>query len=325
MIRREGDLGRRGAASRDSLRAVTGYGQRPLPAPDPPGVRTRFVDLPAVRLHLAEAGPEAGPPVLLLHGFPEFWWGWRRQIPALAAAGFRVVAPDQRGYNLSAKPRGLSAYGLDRLAEDVVALLDVLGAERAPVVGHDWGAAVAWWAAIRFPERIERLAVLNVPHPAVLRRALRTDREQRRRSRYMAYFQLPFLPERKLAAGGYRAFKSIFRRSSRPGTFTEAELGRYAEAAAQPGALTGMLAWYRAALRRPPRRPPSLRVEPPVLLLWGLEDVALGPALVDPSAALCREVEVVRFPASGHWVLHEEPAAVNERLLDFLGRPDPVS
>lgn len=301
------------------------YGERPLPAPDPPGVRTRFVDLPDVRLHVAEAGPQQGPPVLLLHGFPEFWWGWRRQIPPLAAAGFHVVAPDQRGYNLSAKPRGLSAYSLDRLAEDIVDLLDALGAERAPIVGHDWGAAVAWWTAIRFPERVERLAILNVPHPAVLRRALRTDREQRRKSRYMAYFQLPWLPERKLAADGYRAFRAIFRKSSKPGTFTEAELGRYAEAAAQPGALTGMLSWYRAALRRPPRRPASSRVEPPTLILWGLEDVALGPTLVDPSAALCREVEVVRFPEAGHWVLHEEPDGVTARLLAFLGAGRPVS
>jgi len=297
---------------------VSPYGERPHPAPDPPGVHTRFVDLPGVRLHVAEAGPPDGPPVLLLHGFPEFWWGWRRQIPALAAAGSRVIAPDQRGYNLSDKPRGLSAYSLDRLAEDVVALLDSLGAARAPIVGHDWGAAVAWWTAIRFPERVERLAILNVPHPAVLRRALRSDPEQRRKSRYMAYFQLPWLPERKLAAGGFRGFRAIFRRSSRPGVFSEAELDRYAEAAARPGALRGMLAWYRAALRRPPQRPESIRVEPPVLMLWGLADVALGPALVDPSAALCREVEVVRFPDSGHWLPHEQPSAVNERLLGFL-------
>ncbi len=302
---------------------------RPAPAPgstlDVPGVTTRFVELPQVRLHVAEAGPADGRPVVLLHGFPEFWWGWRHQMPALAAAGYRVVAPDQRGYHLSDKPRGLSAYSLDRLAEDVVALFDHLGVERAPLGGHDWGAAVAWWTAIRFPQRVERLAILNVPHPAVLRRALWTDAEQRRKSRYMAYFQLPWLPERKLAADGYRAFRAIFRRSSRPGVFRDADLDRYAAAAACPGALTGMLAWYRAALRRPPRRPASLRVEPPVLMLWGLEDVALGPALVDPSAAFCREVEVVRFPESGHWVLHDEPAAVNERLLAFLARPAAVS
>jgi pimeloyl-ACP methyl ester carboxylesterase len=295
----------------------------PVPGPtlDVPEVATRFLELPEVRLHVAEAGPPQATPVVLLHGFPEFWWGWRRQLPALAAAGVRAVAPDQRGYHLSSKPRRLSAYRLDRLAADVIALLDRLGVARGRVVGHDWGAAVAWWAALLHPERIERLAILNVPHPAVLRRALARDGEQRRRSAYMLYFQLPWLPERKLAAGGFRGLRAVFRRSSAPGTFSPEDLDRYAAAAAVPGALTGMLAWYRAALRRPPRRPASLRVEPPVLLLWGLQDVALGPALVDPSAALCREVEVVRFPGAGHWVQHEAADAVNAKLVEFL-RPD---
>jgi len=280
--------------------------------------RLGFVALPSLRLHVAQAGPAEGPPVVLLHGFPEFWWGWRRQIGPFAAAGHRVIAPDQRGYNLSDKPRGLAAYSLDRLAEDVVALLDALGLGRAPVVGHDWGAAVAWWTAIRFPERVERLAILNTPHPAAFRRLLRTDADQRRRSRYMLYFQLPWLPERKLAAGGFQPFRAIFRRSSRRGTFAAGELDRYAEAAARPGALTGMLAWYRAALRRPPGRLPSLAVAPPTLILWGLEDVALSPALIEPSAAFCREVEVVRIPGAGHWVQHEAADEVNARLLDFL-------
>ena len=276
------------------------------------------VELPSIRLHVAQAGPEAGPPVVLLHGFPEFWWGWRRQIGPLAAAGHRVIAPDQRGYHLSDKPRGLAAYCLDRLAEDVVALLDALGCERAPIVGHDWGAAVAWWTALRFPERVERLAVLNTPHPAAFRRLLRSDADQRRRVRYMLYFQLPWLPERKLAAGGFKPFRKIFRVSSRPGTFSAEELDRYAAAAALPGALRGMLAWYRAGLRHPPRRLPSLRVEPRTLILWGLEDVALSPKLVDLSAAFCREVEVVRLPAAGHWVQHEAAAEVTARLLEFL-------
>jgi epoxide hydrolase 4 len=292
----------------------------PAPGPtfDVPGVATRYVELPEVRLHVAEAGPPDGSPVVLLHGFPEFWWGWRRQLPVLADAGFRVIAPDQRGYHLSSKPRTLSAYCLDRLAEDLIALLDAHGMEHGRVVGHDWGGAVAWWAALRFPERIERLAILNCPHPAVMRRALLRDWEQRRRSGYMLYFQLPWLPERKLAASGYRGLTAVFRRSSRRGTFTERELDRYAAAAAVPGALTGMLAWYRAALRRPPRRLASSRVEPRTLLLWGLEDVALGPALVDASAQRCRQVDVVRIPDAGHWVQHEAAEEVNARLIEFL-------
>ncbi len=274
-------------------------------------------------MHVVEVGPPAAPPVLLLHGFPELWWSWRRQIPALVAAGYRAVAPDLRGYHRSAKPRGLGAYRLDRLAGDVAALLDVLGPEPHPVVAHDWGGVVAWWAALLHPERIERLAILNAPHPAAFRRVLRRSPEQRRRSRYMAYFQLPWFPERKLRASGYRALRRMMVKTSRPGTFTETELDVYAAAAAIPGALTAMLAWYRAALRRPAPRPPTLRVEPPVRILWGLDDVALGRELVEPSAALCREVEIHPIAGAGHWVQHEEPGQVNRLLLDFL-RANPV-
>lgn len=282
--------------------------------------RLGFVDLPGVRLHVAQAGPESGSPVLLLHGFPEFWWGWRRQIGPLAAAGHRVIAPDQRGYHLSDKPRGLSAYSLDRLAGDVSALLDALGLARAAVVGHDWGAAVAWWTALHFPERVERLAILNTPHPSAFRKLLLRDADQRRRARYMLYFQLPWLPERKLAAGGFRPFRKIFRVSSRPGTFPEADLDRYAAAAATPGALTGMLAWYRAGLRRPPSRPAALAVRAPTLILWGVEDVALSPKLAGMSAGYCREAELVILPEAGHWVQHEAAEEVNARLLAFLAR-----
>lgn len=294
------------------------YGERPHPAPDPPGVHTRFVDLPGVRLHVAEAGPPDGPPVLLLHGFPEFWWGWRRQLPALAAAGFRAIAPDLPGYNLSDKPRRLGAYRLDRLAELVPALADDLDAAALPLIGHDWGGALAWWSALCHPERISRLAILNAPHPSVLRRALRSSPEQRKRNVYMLYFQLPWLPERKLAAGGYRPLRSMLRRTSRPGTFDEAELERYAQAAGRPGALGGMLAWYRAALRRPAPRPPHARVEPETLILWGAEDVALGRELVAPSAERCRSAQVIWFESAGHWLQHEEPDEVNRRLLAFL-------
>jgi len=255
---------------------------------------------------------------VLLHGFPEFWWCWRHQIPALVAAGYRAVVPDQRGYHLSSKPRRLGAYRLDRLAGDVAALLSDLGPGRHPVVAHDWGGVAAWWAALLFAERVSGLVVLNAPHPAAFRRALLTDADQRRRSRYVFYFQLPWFPERRLARDGFRALRSMLRRLSRPGTFSDAELDRYARAMALPGALSGALAWYRAALRRPAPRPPTLAVDPPVRLIWGLDDVALGPPLLAASAAYCRRAEVVRLPGVGHWVQHEEPDEVNRRILDFL-------
>jgi pimeloyl-ACP methyl ester carboxylesterase len=285
--------------------------------PDLP-IRERWLEAGGYRLHLVEAGPADGPPVVLFHGFPEFWWGWRRQLPALAAAGFRAVAPDLPGYNLSDKPRRLGAYRLDRLAALLPAIADDLGAAAAPLVGHDWGGALGWWTALCHPERIARLAILNAPHPSVLRRALRSSPAQRRRNVYMLYFQLPWLPERKLAAGGYRPLRSMLRRTSRPGTFDESELARYAEAAGRPGALGGMLAWYRAGLRRPVPAPPHRIVEPETLILWGVDDVALGRDLVEPSAARCRSVEVVWFERAGHWVQHEDADEVNRRLLAFL-------
>lgn len=289
-------------------------------AADNPGLplRERFLDLAGVQLHVVEAGPSDGEPVLLLHGFPEFWWGWRSQIPALAAAGRRVVVPDLRGYNLSGKPRGICAYGLDPLTDDLRGLLDDLGPAPADVVGHDWGGAVAWWGALRFPERIARLALLNIPHPAVMRQFLLHDREQRRRSRYIFFFQLPFLPERKIRAGDFRGFRAIFKRSSRPGTFSADDLAIYSAAAARPGALTAMLHWYRAALWAPPGRPAHRRVEPPVRLLWGEDDVALGAGMARASLALCREVDLTFLAGAGHWVQHEATAPVNDRLREFL-------
>lgn len=281
-------------------------------------LRERFLDLPGVRLHVVDAGPEDGRPVLLLHGFPEFWWGWRRQIGPLAAAGRRVVVPDLRGYNLSGKPKGIRPYGLDPLTGDLRGLIDDLGPEPADVVAHDWGGAVAWWGALRFPERFARLALLNIPHPAVMRQFLLHSREQRRRSRYIFYFQLPFLPERKLRAGDFRAFRSIFKRTSRSGTFSPEELETYAGAARQRGALTAMLNWYRAALWAPPARPAHRRVEPPVRILWGLDDVALGADMAAASVERCREAELFRLPGAGHWVQHEAAEQVNRLLLDFL-------
>ena len=280
----------------------------------------RLIEANGVRLHLVEAGPLSGTPVVLLHGFPEFHFGWRHQIDALATAGYRVLAPDQRGYHLSDKPRGTAAYSLDVLVADVVALLDGAGHERAFVVGHDWGGAVAWWLAVTRPERAAGLVAINVPHPTVMRRFLRHDRAQRRRSRYIFSFQLPWLPEYRLGRSDFAELERALTATSRPGTFSPDDLERYRSAWRQPGALTAMLNWYRAALRRPPRRLASVRVTVPTLIVWGERDRFLRKAMVEPSAALCDRVEVEMVAGATHWVQHEEPARVNRLLLDFLGR-----
>ncbi len=282
------------------------------------GFEHRRVELGGLGLHLVETGPRDGRPLLLLHGFPEFWWGWNRQMPLLAAAGFRVAVPDQRGYHRSDKPRRVAAYGLDRLAEDVVALADLLGAERFLLAGHDWGGAVAWWVAVRWPERVEKLAVLNVPHPVVMRRHLLRDAKQRRRSWYMFVFQLPWLPEWLLRRRDFAFLAKALGAIARRGTFSADDYARYREAWGRPGALRGMLHWYRAAFRVPPARVPSVRVRVPARIFWGLDDPALGAAMVEPSLALCDRGDAVRFPGLSHWLLHEEPEQVGRAMVDFF-------
>ena len=275
----------------------------------------KLIPTNGITLHAVAAGPADGPLVLLLHGFPEFWYGWRRQIPALAAAGFRVLAPDQRGYNLSDKPRDLAAYRLDELAADALGLIDAAGRERAFVVGHDWGAMVAWWLALVAPERVARLAILNVPHPHVARRHLTSDPEQQKRSLYAAFFQLPWLPEAALRAGDWRAAEQAMRGSSRPGAFTDADMVEYRRAWARPGAMTTMLNWYRAQLQRPMADWPAPRVVVPTTIIWGLKDFALRGVMAAESAAECDDAELIELPDNTHWVQHEAPELVNATLI----------
>ncbi len=271
-----------------------------------------------VKLHVVQAGPEEGPLVILLHGFPEFWYGWKNQIDALAEAGFWVWAPDQRGYNLSEKPMGIEAYSLDTLVADVIGLIDAAGRQKAVVVGHDWGAAVAWWTAVSYSDRVERLVVLNVPHPIVMKRFTSRDVGQMRRSWYIGFFQLPWLPEMLTKAGNWTAFVKTLLGSSRPGTFRRADLQQYKAAWAQPGAVKAMINWYRASLRKPPSRRSSIRVTVPTLLIWGVQDKFLKREMAQPSIDLCDNGRVVYLENASHWVQHEEPERVNELIIESV-------
>ena len=279
------------------------------------------IEVNRISLHLVAAGPADGPAVILLHGFPEFWYGWRRQIGPLAAAGLRVLAPDQRGYNLSDKPEGVGAYGLDTLAADVISLADTIGREKVSLVGHDWGGIVAWWTALRHPERIDRVAILNAPLPAVMRPYARRHPTQVLRSWYVLFFQLPWLPEAMMRARDLTILQEVTVRSGRPGIFGEEDLQRYREAWSRPGALTAMVNWYRA-LRQPRKAPAGARISLPVLLIWGMRDAFLEPGLAEASLALCYDGRIVRFVTASHWVQHEEAEAVNAALIEFLRRGD---
>ena len=272
-----------------------------------------------IGLHALTAGPADGPLVVLLHGFPEFAYGWRRQVGPLAAAGLRVVAPDQRGYGLSDKPDGLAAYTVGTLADDVLGLADALGRERFAVVGHDWGAAVAWHLASRNPGRVERAAVLNAVGVSVGLAYARTSPAQMAKSWYIGFFQAPALPELALSAAGHAWLRSAMTRSSRQGTFGPEDFRRYREAWSRPGALTAMLSWYRA-LRLYARRLPPERVRVPLRVVWGDRDAFLEPGLVEAGLSWCERGEAFHLPEATHWVQHEEPERVNDLLVEFLTR-----
>ncbi|NDJ34128.1 MAG: alpha/beta hydrolase [Chloroflexi bacterium] len=274
-----------------------------------------------VNLHVALAGPSEGDPVVLLHGFPEFWSGWRHQIEPLAAAGFRVIVPDQRGYNLSDKPPQVTDYTLDLLAGDILALSRALGYERIRVAGHDWGAAVTWELAEMHPHCLHCAAIINVPHSRVFERALASGNlAQMRKSLYMMAFQPPGLPEKFLRQRDFTPLVNGFLRKSVPGTFTPEDVAAYREAWSQPGALTGMLNWYRATragMRKRADRPMP-RITVPVSILWGEKDAFVEKSLAQASADLCEEVTLTFFPDAGHFVQHEEPQAISRRLIQFF-------
>jgi len=281
----------------------------------------RFADLGDVRLHYVEAGE--GPLVLLLHGFPQFWYEWRHQIPALVKAGFRVVVPDMRGYNFSDKPPGVQAYRVELLARDVERLIVACGERTAVVVGHDWGAIVAWITAMCHPRCVGRLAILNVPHPARLLDGLLSP-GQLLRSSYMFFFQIPRLPEEVIRAGDFAILRSALHRDPvREGAFTAEDIERYVGAMARPGALTATLNYYRALLRNPKGTRALLkRVEAPVLVIWGERDRFLNRGLAEPPRLWVPNLlRVERLPDASHWVAEDRPLEVNTLLLDFLRAP----
>lgn len=272
-----------------------------------------------LRLHVAQAGAPAGPLVILLHGFPDFWYGWRRQIPALAEAGYWVWAPDQRGYNLSDKPARVADYRLEALAADVLGLMDAAGREQACIVGHDWGAVVAWWLGIYHADRVRHLHILNVPHPGVMDQAVRRRPRQLRKSWYVILFQLPWLPEWAAQRADWATLARAVQQSSRPGSFSAEDMLAYRAAWSQPDALRSMLAWYRAIVRASLLHPtPRRRVTPPTHIIWGQQDIALDFSLTAPSLALCDQGRLTVFETASHWVHLDEAAAVTPLILDDL-------
>ncbi len=277
----------------------------------------RFETIPTngIRLHTALAGPEGGDPVFLLHGFPDAWFGWEAQIEPLAEAGFRVIAPDQRGYNLSDKPKGVSNYQMNTLGDDILGLADAFGYDRFHLAGHDFGAMVGWNLAMRHPQRLQRMAIANVPHPVVMRNYLRTHPSQMLKSWYVFFFQLPRLPERVVKANSWK-----FLISAMPNDLTAKERDRYREAWAQPGAMTSMINWYRASLRQMRKSTEISQIRVPTLVLWGKQDPHISYEMASLSVDLCEAGHLVTFEDATHWVMHDKPEEVNQLLIEHFRR-----
>ena len=272
-------------------------------------------DVNGIRMHAVTAGDEDGPLVVLLHGFPECWLCWRRQLEPLVAAGYRVLVPDQRGYNLTEKPTAVRAYRIEECSRDLAALIASEGRDSARVVGHDWGGMVAWDLALRNPDRVDRLAIVNAPHPTVFRRHLYANPEQLRRSWYAAYFQLPRVPELVCRLTDYDVLERGLRETSAPGAFADADLAYYRRSWRREDALTGMLNWYRAAGRYS-LAPPRERVDVPALIVWGERDFGLTAALAVDSDQQCVDSRLELLPETTHWVQHERPERLSELLLE---------
>ncbi|MDN3439976.1 alpha/beta hydrolase [Planococcus sp. APC 3900] len=281
-------------------------------------VNFQFLESNGITLHVAVAGPEDGPLVVLLHGFPEFWFGWKNQIQPLAEKGYRVVAPDQRGYNLSDKPEGIDNYTVDHLRDDVIGIIEHFQKESAIVIGHDWGGAVAWHLAATHPEYVDKLIVLNIPHPKAMPRVLKKNPLQWMKSSYIAFFQLPNLPEKALGMGEFKTMQQSIEQTSKKNTFSPHEMEQYKAAWSQSDALTAMLNWYRAIRRGSFRQIPETKIKVPVRIIWGLGDQFLSPMLAKESMSFCEEVNLAFVGEATHWIQHEQPDIVNRLIDQFI-------
>ncbi|HET9440973.1 MAG TPA: alpha/beta hydrolase [Longimicrobiales bacterium] len=273
-------------------------------------ITRRFAHCNGIRIRYVESG--SGPSVVFLHGFPDFSYSWRYQMPALTSAGYRCIAPDLRGYNESDKPPHVRDYRMSELVHDVTDFIANVAGGKAGVVGHDWGGVIGWHLAMQEPARVRRLVILNAPHPARLRQALRTP-AQLLRFWYTGAFQIPFLPELVLSSLHFRLL-------TRAAARNEAEREIYEEALSQPGALTSALNYYRAAFRAlvKGQAQPITRSTTPTLVLWGEKDRALASKLVEGLDRYVEHVEVRRFPQLGHWLHIDRPDLINPEIVNFL-------
>jgi epoxide hydrolase 4 len=301
----------------------------PAAARETEEIRHEYAEVNGVRLHYAAAG-EGKKLILFLHGFPEFWYAWRKQLVDFGR-DFLAVAPDMRGYNLSSKPSEVEKYDIRLLVSDVVALIRHFGREWCCLVGHDWGGAVAWGVAIAVPQVVQKLVIINAPHPATFERELRENPAQQQASQYMLLFRSPEA-EGMLSANSYAVIQeSVLGDGLRRGVFSEVDREAYLEAWSQPGALTGGLNYYRAAQVGPPsgtgssesfvRRSqlPSVEVTTPTMVIWGEKDPYILTGNLQGLEKYVPNVRIERMPDATHWVVHEKPELVTALIREFVG------
>lgn len=288
-----------------------------VPLPNVSGAETTFREANDIHLHAVVAGDPDDPLVVLLHGFPEFWYQWHNYIGSFVDSEYRVLIPDQRGYNRSDSPGDVPSYRLCELSRDIVDLIATENRDAAHIVGHDWGAVIAWDLALRHPEIIDRLGIINVPHPSVFKRTLLSNLTQLRKSWYMFFFQLPRLPEWYLRRNDFDGLVTAMEEGARPDTFSEVDFEQYRRAWSRGNGLTGMINWYRALVRHS-EEPPRERVAAPTLIIWGENDQALVPEMAPQSVGFCDEGYLEPFPDATHWIHHEYPDSVSSLLLEHL-------
>ena len=289
----------------------------PFMTPDTFTYSETIREINGLRLQMVIAGEAGRPLVILLHGFPDLWPGWHFQIPVLVAAGFRVIAPNQRGYGKSDKPSGIAPYDLDQLANDVAAIADSESAKTFHLVGHDWGGIVAWWVAVKHAARVSRLVILNAPHPGVFQAYLLRNPRQILRSWYVGLFQLPWLPEAILSAGNYELLFQSDKRTSLPGTFDQSDRRYLVAGWSEKQSLTSMLNYYRAIARRSSASLQS-RISVPTLIQFGDNDPTEEPGLAEASLAECDNGRLIWLEGARHWVQREEAKRVTENICQFL-------
>ncbi|KAM3101388.1 alpha/beta fold hydrolase [Phormidesmis sp. 146-12] len=268
-----------------------------------------------IHLHYVTQGN--GPLMLFLHGFPEFWYSWRKQIPEFSQ-DYKVVAPDLRGYNESDKPPELAAYAMSELVADVKGIIEGLGYDHCILIGHDWGGAIAWNFAYAHPTMVEKLIILNLPHPAKFAQGLKTP-QQLLRSAYIFFFQIPVLPEVLIQLGDYQAIASVLPAMSvNKNAFAAEDIEAYKDAFAKRGTLTSALNYYRNSFRQGLTREDWRTLEVPTLMIWGEDDTALGKELTYGTDKYVRDFQIKYIPNCGHWVQQEKPQLVNDYIREFI-------